>query len=83
VTTEAPTSSDDEVVVTSHPQSRYAHVDLGTNPRRLLWWGALAALAALEVVDWPVAAVVAAGTYIAERQARSARAATGSTTTAH
>lgn len=38
-------------------------------PERLLWYGGLAALAALEVIDWPVAAVVAAGTYIARRQA--------------
>ncbi|HEY0486701.1 MAG TPA: hypothetical protein VGD72_10675 [Mycobacteriales bacterium] len=34
-------------------------------PRRLLFYGGLGALAALEVIDWPVAAVVAAGTYIA------------------
>lgn len=33
----------------------------------LLWWGGLAALAALGVVDWPVAAVAAVGTWIAEQ----------------
>jgi hypothetical protein len=33
----------------------------------MLWWGSLAALAALEIVDWPVAAVVAAGSWVAER----------------
>lgn len=36
---------------------------------RLLWYGGLAALAGFGVIDWPVAAVVAAGTYIARRQA--------------
>jgi hypothetical protein len=36
---------------------------------RVLWYGGLAALAGLGVIDWPVAAVVAAGTYIARRQA--------------
>jgi hypothetical protein len=40
------------------------------DPKRLLWWGGLAALAALEVIEWPVAVVVAAGSYVAERMAR-------------
>lgn len=33
----------------------------------LLWWGGLAALAAFEIVDWPVAGLVAAGAWIAEQ----------------
>jgi hypothetical protein len=37
-------------------------------PGRLLWYGGLAALAALDVIEWPVAAVAAVGTYIARRQ---------------
>jgi hypothetical protein len=42
------------------------------DPKRVLWWGGLAALAAVEVIDWPVAAVVGAGSYVAERWARQA-----------
>ncbi|HXW87676.1 MAG TPA: hypothetical protein VEJ42_05405 [Streptosporangiaceae bacterium] len=36
----------------------------------VIWWGGLAAVAALGVVDWPVAAIVAAGTWVAEQQSR-------------
>jgi hypothetical protein len=39
---------------------------------RLLWLGGLAALAVADVIAWPVAGVVAAGTYVAERQAKAA-----------
>jgi hypothetical protein len=39
-------------------------------PKRALWWGGLAALAVAGVVEWPVAAVVGAGTYVAERLSR-------------
>ncbi|HLZ36935.1 MAG TPA: hypothetical protein VKP64_04085 [Mycobacteriales bacterium] len=42
-------------------------------PGRVLWWGGLAAVAAVGVVDWPVAAAIAAGSYVAERRARAAR----------
>jgi len=38
---------------------------------RVLWWGGLAAVAAFGVVDWPVAALVGAGTWVAEQHARS------------
>jgi len=38
----------------------------------VLWWGGLATVAALGVVDWPVAALVAAGTWVAEQHARQA-----------
>ena len=44
--------------------------DVATN--RVLWWGGLAVLAATEVVSWPVAGVVAAGVYVAERRAKAA-----------
>ncbi len=37
---------------------------------RVLWWGGLAAVAAFGVVDWPVAALVAAGSWVAEQHAR-------------
>jgi hypothetical protein len=36
-------------------------------PGKVLFYGGLAALAALEIIEWPVAAVVAAGTLVAER----------------
>jgi hypothetical protein len=39
---------------------------------RVVWYGGLAGLAALGVIDWPVAGVVAAGTYVATRRAKSA-----------
>ena len=39
----------------------------------VLWWGGLATLAALEIVDWPVAALLAAGTWIAEQHAKQSR----------
>jgi hypothetical protein len=42
----------------------------GGTKGNLLWWGSLAALAAFEVVDWPVAALVAAGTWIAEQHTK-------------
>jgi hypothetical protein len=41
---------------------------------RLLWFGGLAGLAAFGVIEWPVAGVVAAGTWIAERRAEAAHA---------
>ena len=44
--------------------------DVTTN--RVLWWGGLALLAATDVISWPVAGVVAAGTYVAERRVKAA-----------
>lgn len=41
---------------------------------RVLWWGGLAVLAATELISWPVAGVVAAGVYVADRRAKSALA---------
>jgi hypothetical protein len=40
------------------------------DPMRMLWLGGLAALAAVEIIEWPVALVVGAGSYVAERMAR-------------
>lgn len=42
----------------------------GGTAGNVMWWGGLAALAAFGVVDWPVAALVAAGTWVAEQHAR-------------
>jgi hypothetical protein len=42
----------------------------GIDPARLLWWGGLAAVAAVGIVEWPVALVVGAGSYVAERLVR-------------
>jgi hypothetical protein len=39
---------------------------------RVLWWGGLAALAALDIVEWPVAVIVGAGEWVAEQYAKSA-----------
>ena len=39
-------------------------------PERLLWYGGLGTLAAFGVIDWPVAAVVGAGAYVAKRMAK-------------
>ena len=36
----------------------------------VLWWGGLAAVAAFGVVDWPVVALVAAGTWVAEQHSK-------------
>jgi hypothetical protein len=38
--------------------------------KRVLWLGGLAALAAVEIIEWPVALVVGAGSYVAEWMAR-------------
>jgi hypothetical protein len=43
---------------------------LELNPTRMMWWGGLAALAAIEIIEWPVALVVGAGSFVAERLAR-------------
>lgn len=40
-------------------------------PGRVMWWGGLAALAALEVVEWPVAILVGAGSWVAEQYAKA------------
>jgi hypothetical protein len=42
----------------------------GVDGKRLLWFGGLGALATIGLLDWPVAAVVGAGSIIASRFAR-------------
>ncbi|WP_020661198.1 hypothetical protein [Amycolatopsis benzoatilytica] len=37
--------------------------------KRVLWWGGLAALATVGILEWPVAAAVGAGSYVAEKLA--------------
>ncbi len=37
---------------------------------QVVWWGGLATVAAFGIVDWPVAALVAAGTWVAEQHSR-------------
>jgi hypothetical protein len=50
------------------------HIGMPTGlPGRVLWWGGLAALATFDVVEWPVAVLVAAGSWIAEQNAKAAR----------
>lgn len=53
------------------PRGGIPDMPTGT-PGRVLWWGGLAALAAFEVVDWPVVALVGAGEWVAEQYAKSA-----------
>lgn len=40
-------------------------------PKRLLWYGGLAAAGVVGILEWPVVAAVGVGTYVAERFARS------------
>lgn len=59
-------------------QFRIPEVDVGSvvrvvrsslpTPRRALYYGGLAALAAFSVIDWPVAAAIGVGTEIARRE---------------
>jgi hypothetical protein len=59
-------------------QFRAPRVDVGSavrvvrsslpTPRRALYYGGLAALAAFSVIDWPVAAAIGVGTEIARRE---------------
>jgi hypothetical protein len=38
------------------------------HPEQLAYYGALAALAAVEIIDWPIALAIAAGHVLAENQ---------------
>ncbi|MGB6165534.1 MAG: hypothetical protein WCF33_02400 [Pseudonocardiaceae bacterium] len=40
------------------------------DPLRLLWLGGLAALATIEIIEWPVALAVGVGSVVTERLAR-------------
>jgi len=49
------------------------HIGMPTGmPGRVLWWGGLAAVAAFDVVEWPVAVLVGAGSWVAEQHAKAA-----------
>ena len=75
-----PAGQPDDAVATGpagqqHPSGSRLPIPLpglpaNVDPKRMLWWGGLAALAAVGVIEWPVAAVVGAGSYVAERLAR-------------
>ena len=54
-----------------HVRLPEVHMPAGT-AGRVVWWGGLATVAAFGVVDWPVAALVAAGTWVAEQQVKQA-----------
>ncbi|HEX2321784.1 MAG TPA: hypothetical protein VHJ18_22620 [Streptosporangiaceae bacterium] len=51
------------------PSTPGLHLPGGT-AGNVLWWGGLAAVAALGIVDWPVAALVGAGSWVAEQHVR-------------
>ncbi|MGZ4618150.1 MAG: hypothetical protein ACXV3F_05375 [Frankiaceae bacterium] len=56
----------------------HVHVSFpGGTAGRVLWWGGLATMAAMGVVEWPVAALVGAGSWIAEQYAKAAMHADG------
>ena len=45
----------------------------GGTAGHVLWWGGLATVAVFGVVDWPVVALVAAGSWVAEQYAKAAQ----------
>jgi hypothetical protein len=51
------------------PLPSMPRIDMNERAGKVMWYGGLAALAVLGVIEWPVAAVVAAGSYVAERRA--------------
>lgn len=52
----------------------HVHVAMPTGTAgRVLWWGGLATVAALGVVDWPVAVLVGAGSWVAEQYAKASQ----------
>ena len=66
-------ASDDDTSGTTHPSRPSIPIPRlppGVDSKRVLWYGGLAALAAIEVIEWPVAVVVGIGSYVAERLAR-------------
>jgi hypothetical protein len=56
------------------PHVPVPHVAMPTGMAgRVLWWGGLATAAAFGVVDWPVAVLVGAGSWVAEQYAKTAQ----------
>jgi hypothetical protein len=51
------------------------------SPKTVLYFGGLAALAAIEVIEWPVAAAIAVGTALARSDREGRTGGSGSTTT--
>lgn len=56
--------------VTAGMQQAAANLSGVVNPKRLLWFGGLAAVGALGVIEWPVVAAVGIGSYVAEQLAK-------------
>jgi hypothetical protein len=54
----------------SRPSRPIPSLPFNIDSKRVLWYGGLAALATVGVLEWPVAAVVGVGSYVAERLAR-------------
>ena len=54
----------------SRPSLPMPSLPFNIDSKRVLWYGGLAALATVGVLEWPVAAVVGVGSYVAERLAR-------------
>ena len=52
------------------PSIQLPALPFGMDSKRVMWYGGLAALATVGVLEWPVAAVVGVGSYVAERLAR-------------
>jgi hypothetical protein len=69
-TDEPPAGDWRQEMATRLPLPSLGDVRRGITPERVVWYGGLGALAAFGVIDWPVAAVVGAGTYMAKRMAR-------------
>jgi hypothetical protein len=54
--------------------ARLPHLRMpGGTAGTVMWWGGLATVAALGIVDWPVAALIAAGTWVADQHLKQAR----------
>ena len=53
----------------SRPSLPMPSLPFNVDSKRVLWYGGLAALATVGVLEWPVAAVVGVGSYVAERLA--------------
>ena len=54
----------------SRPSLTMPSLPFNIDSKRVLWYGGLAALATVGVLEWPVAAVVGIGSYVTERMAR-------------
>ena len=72
--TSSPRSSEEKETQASVPGRPGVHLGMPTGTAgRVLWWGGLAAVAAVGVGDWPVAALIGVGAWVAEQYAKAAR----------